>query len=570
MARSSRRPPEPDPKPSDGHDEPEGEVEPADGLEGFLQANLAKTPWWIISVVFHAVVLGLLATITFAHQAVFAEETIQIVLAPREAADKIPDPELRRDLFDRPAVDESDPNDEPVIVDPMSLVGDHNESDDDEEFHERKGESIEFSGVFGESPGLKGRQTAGPSRTDVMGAGGGGGAQGRYGRDRGGRQNMVKKFGGGGTQSSVTAGLQWLARHQGGEGGWSCEGFSATCHGGKCSGGGADQFDVGVTGLALLAFLGNGTTHTSRLSYIDPISHQKVYPGKVVKKGLDWLIAQQDADGCLGGRSGEHMYNHAIGALALAEAYGLSTAAVYKQPAQKAIDFLVEAQNPGLGWRYTARPGNNDTSVTGWAVMALKSAYISGLAVPRASFDGARAWIDRVTDQAGLVGYNAPGVTDVFVEGKNSQWRGRPSMTAIGLLLRIYIDSNQRDPLLAKSARLLVADLPQWDEAKHEVDSYYWYYATLALFQYQDGGGHTYWKQWNEAMKKALVPNQKTRKDGCQDGSWAPEADRWGFAGGRVYVTAVNTMSLEVYYRYKLVFEQQHEKEEKEKAEGGE
>lgn len=71
-------------------------------------------------------------------------------------------------------------------------------------------------------------------------------------------------------------------------------------------------------------------------------------------------------------------------------------------------------------------------------------------------------------------------------------------------------------------------------------------------------------------MKKALVPSQKTRKDGCQDGSWSPEVDRWGFAGGRVYVTAVNTMSLEVYYRYKLVFDQQHEKDEKEEqAEGG-
>jgi hypothetical protein len=565
MARSSRR--QPEPEPSDDHGP---EDAPAEGLEGFLQANLAKTPWWIISVVFHAVVLGLLATITFAHQAVFAEESTIIILTPRDQAEKLPDPELRRDLFDRPAVDDSDPNDEPVIVDPMSLVGDHNESADDEDFHERKGESLEFSGVFGESPGLKGRQTAGPSRTDAMGAGGGGGAQGRYGRDRGGRVNMVKKFGGGGTESSVTAGLRWLARHQGDKGGWSCDGFSAMCRGGKCSGGGHDQFDVGVTGLALLAFLGNGTTHTSRLSYMDPISGQRVTPGKVVKAGLDWLISRQDSDGCIGARSGEHMYNHAIGALALAEAYGLSTAAVYKQPAQKAIDFLVEAQNPGLGWRYTARPGANDTSVTGWAVMALKSAYISGLTVPRGAFDGARAWIDRVTDSSdGSVGYTGQGVTDVFVEGKNEQWRSRPSMTAIGLLLRIYIDSNQRDPILAKSARLLVSDLPQWDEAKHEVDSYYWYYATLALFQYQDGGGHTYWKQWNEAMKKALVPSQKVRKDGCQDGSWSPEADRWGFAGGRVYVTAVNTMSLEVYYRYKLVFGQQHEKEEKEeKAEG--
>ena len=32
-------------------------------------------------------------------------------------------------------------------------------------------------------------------------------------------------------------------------------------------------------------------------------------------------------------------------------------------PAQKAINFIHTAQNYGLGWRYTPKCGNNDTSV---------------------------------------------------------------------------------------------------------------------------------------------------------------------------------------------------------------
>jgi hypothetical protein len=92
-----------------------------------------------------------------------------------------------------------------------------------------------------------------------------------------------------------------------------------------------------------------------------------------------------------------------------------------------------------------------------------------------------------------------------------------------------------------------VQDLPQWKPNK--IDFYYWYYASLALFQY-DGPDGPYWKKWNEPMKNALVPNQRSKKDGCPDGSWDPETERWGFEGGRVYATAINALTLEVYYRY--------------------
>ncbi len=55
-------------------------------------------------------------------------------------------------------------------------------------------------------------------------------------------------------------------------------------------------------------------------------------------------------------------------------------------------------------------------------------------------------------------------------------------------------------------------------------------------------------------MKAALLPNQKLAKHGCENGSWDPSEDRWGFEGGRVYATAMNCLTLEVYYRYANVF----------------
>jgi len=46
-----------------------------------------------------------------------------------------------------------------------------------------------------------------------------------------------------------------------------------------------------------------------------------------------------------------------------------------------------------------------------------------------------------------------------------------------------------------------------------------------------------------------LVPAQRLSKDGCLCGSW-DTTDRWSKMGGRVYATAINTMALEICYRY--------------------
>ena len=66
------------------------------------------------------------------------------------------------------------------------------------------------------------------------------------------------------------------------------------------------------------------------------------------------------------------MYAQGLATIALCEGYGLSGDKALKEPAQKAIDFIVKAQDPDKGGAYTPRQ-DSDTSVTGWQVMALKS-----------------------------------------------------------------------------------------------------------------------------------------------------------------------------------------------------
>jgi hypothetical protein len=73
------------------------------------------------------------------------------------------------------------------------------------------------------------------------------------------------------------------------------------------------------------------------------------------------------------------------------------------------------------------------------------------------------------------------------------------------------MDKNKGDPRLSGGCDLLLRDKPQWNG--NAIDFYYWYYASLALFQY-DGPSGPKWKAWNEDMKNALVKNQNTGSSG--------------------------------------------------------
>jgi hypothetical protein len=124
-------------------------------------------------------------------------------------------------------------------------------------------------------------------------------------------------------------------------------------------------------------------------------------------------------------------------------------------------------------------------------------------------------------------------------------------MTAAGVLARIFIGEDPRKHEMIKKGADLMAKLPPtWNAQDGSIDMYYWYYATLAMFQI--GGDH--WKKWNDAMQTSIVANQRMDTEYCQfKGSWDP-IDPWGPDGGRVYSTAILAMCLEVYYRYDKVF----------------
>jgi hypothetical protein len=185
-------------------------------------------------------------------------------------------------------------------------------------------------------------------------------------------------------------------------------------------------------------------------------------------------------------------------------------------------------------------------------VMVLKSGAMAGLQVDPAALDGARAWLDRVTEpEYGRAGYTARGNGPARPQGLMDRFPAdrSESLTAVAVLSRIFCGAKPDDEMVRKGADLCAKAPPAWDEAAGTIDYYYWYYGTLAMFQV--GGDH--WKRWNGAMKEAIVAHQRLDRQDCRYGSWDP-VDPWSPDGGRVYATALNALCLEVYYRHVRVF----------------
>jgi hypothetical protein len=132
-------------------------------------------------------------------------------------------------------------------------------------------------------------------------------------------------------------------------------------------------------------------------------------------------------------------------------------------------------------------------------------------------------------------------------------------MTALDMLTRTFVAHDLRDPFLEAGAKQLLKDLPSVSKDHLSVDYYYWYYATLALNQF-DGPDSPrksgkFWTPWNVAMVATVLglqDNDQTR-GACSRGGWLVD-DRWSSAGHAIYNTALNTLTLEVYYRYENAF----------------
>ncbi len=321
------------------------------------------------------------------------------------------------------------------------------------------------------------------------------------------RAGMIEQLGGSDeTEAAVRRALDWFKRTQERDGHWTRGGLG---------------HHSSATALAMLCFMGYGAKHT------EPGPYQET-----LDRALTWLLKQSKSEGDL--RGGGDLYDQAIVTLALAEAFNLTKDPRLQEPVRKAVAFIVAAQNKKTGgWRY--KPWSQDPqekgdlSVTGWQIMALKSAALAGVEVPADTLAGAGRFIETLGRgrHGGVYGYRA------------ADPEPKPAMTSQALFSRLLLGQGTGDARTAETLVYLREQLPNL----REVNYYYWYYGCLALYQHQGA----VWEEWNSRMRPIFLKAQ--RRDGQLSGSWDAEGDRKE-SYGRFVTTALATLSLEVYYRY--------------------
>jgi hypothetical protein len=350
--------------------------------------------------------------------------------------------------------------------------------------------------------------------------------QGRFGAAK--QQALAAGGGDENTEAAVAAALSYLARHQARDGAWDplLTGAGRETYAlGQDRQGAGRTATTGITGLALLAFIGAGHTQLQG-SYTDTVG-----------RGLAALISRQAADGSLAGpaSASEAMYCHGIATLAICEAYALTRDPRLKPAAEAALAYTLRAQHPVTGgWRY--RPGDQgDTSQLGWQALALHSGRLADLPVTPAAWRGIHAFLNSVSrgPARGLACYRP-------IDGPSR------TMTAEALAVRLLLEAPPTPTAIAEAERYLREELP----GTTAIDNYYyWYYAALALHGCQS----PLWPEWNQAMQKRLLSTQLRTGD-PHDGSW-PVSELWGGYGGTVYTTSMGALCLEVYYRHLPIYQ---------------
>ena len=307
------------------------------------------------------------------------------------------------------------------------------------------------------------------------------------------------------TEAAVDKGLAYLASIQEEDGRWDI---------GKS--GGQRNHDQAATAFALLAFYGRGEVHDEECKYQD-----------TVKRGIEWLVSQQDATGDLRGPKPQNnaMYDHGIASLAVIEAYGVTKdnnpPLKLRSAANAAIEFISKTQHEEGGWRYQPNQ-KGDLSVTGWYIMALASAKMSGLTVPEKTMEGAARFLDSVSHgkNKGSYGYTGPG-------------GGTAAMNAAGFFCSQLLGHSSNTAKAYESSAVV-------DRQGFKLDDiYYAYYGSVASYQHQGPA----WRKWMKTMHPAFVKAQNP------DGSWNTGGGHGG-AMGKVIVTSLVTLCLEAHYRY--------------------
>lgn len=286
---------------------------------------------------------------------------------------------------------------------------------------------------------------------------------------------------------------------------------------------------VGVTALAGMAFLSNGST-PGRGPY-----------GRQVQGCVDFVKSCVNPQGFITNQD-SRMYEHGFATLFLAEVYGMSPSPDVLAALRRSVRLIVTSQNEQGGWRYLPGAKDSDISITVTQVQALRAANNVGVQVPKETIDAAIRYVKRSYVSQATSFQNQPGG---FWYQVYENFPLRPSRTSFALtaagVTALYGAGEYDGPEIKGGLRYLFdpRNRPPRSDMDDTFDYFYGhYYAIQAFFQ----AGEPYWSQWYPSLRDELVAGQKP------DG-------RWQDLVGPNYATAMACIILQIPYRYLPIFE---------------
>lgn len=323
-------------------------------------------------------------------------------------------------------------------------------------------------------------------------------------------------------EDAVVESLRWLKKTQNPDGSW------------------VTGQKVGMTGLALLAYLGHCETAQSEEF------------GETVLASITYLvdIAMKNNGKMASDFKNDHWcYEHSIAVYALAEAYTLCVKSFGENINQleEAVlasgQFMINSQHIKGGWDYgysedSGRGG--DVSIVGWHLQALKACKYTGL--PFKNVDKCAKlgleYVERMQLSSGAIGYSSPSL-----HGDGT------TLAAVGGLCFQIWKSSSTGP--ARKACKFIEDEMKFDWNTADCDIYGHYYAVQAMLNH---GGEA-WKKYNVLFRDQVLNNQN--KDGSYkdlNGGGQINAVGASFNGNSAfavhYRTCLATLMLEAYYRF--------------------
>jgi hypothetical protein len=288
----------------------------------------------------------------------------------------------------------------------------------------------------------------------------------------------------------------------------------------KATGAEGDKFATTMAAMSIMAHFAAGYS---------PADQEY---GPWLRKSINYVLSQQNADGYFGNADGGRMYGHGICTLMLAEALGMprddEMDEAIRKSLKKAIQVTINAAlvkkstDQAGGWRYEPNATDSDLSLSGWQMMSLHAAQQVGMPVPESVITNSVKYARTMINEDGRVGY----------QNANDE---HPALRGLALMV-LVMGHQEKDPVVKKIADRIWADPIAWAPGKGNRFYYRAYYDAVGISRALPED----WEKYLPKYEAALLPHQ------LEDGSFDTSVDDEAKGAGPTYSTSMAVMALAV------------------------